>query len=149
MDGEVVDVEQDDSVIDCAGTWVETSGLGPCIGVAVVFGNRVSMIHQSNPYVSDGLKEFCEALDGLIPAAARASVHPIVAGGQLGEFQVEILRDRRYVLSKLNELGFGDPQVKWCPDDATHGIVVNTSTRTAELEVDMDDGRRLTERLVF
>ncbi|MFM0549804.1 hypothetical protein P0D69_02375 [Paraburkholderia sediminicola] len=141
MNEEHVNVEQGDSAYDCDSEWVETSGLGPCIGVAIVFNGHVSITHQHGAHANAGYDDFCKEINELVPAAARTSICPIVAGGQLGEDDPnEIMKDRNYVLSTISRLGFGSPQTLWCPDDAeSQTILINTVTKTALVEIDFED----------
>lgn len=137
-----MDVEQGLSVYGRDDEWIETSGLGPCIGVAIIFTDRVSMTHQSGSHASDEFDRFCEAVATIIPAPARSSIHPIVAGGQLSCEPMGVENDRAYVLSKLHALGFGKPQVRWCPENAqSNGIVINTQAKTVVVETYFEDDR--------
>lgn len=151
MTVEHIDVEQGDSAYDCDSEWVETSGLGPCIGVAIVFNGRVSITHQHGAHANVGYDDFCKKINKLVPAEARTLICPIVAGGQLGDDDPdEIIKDRNHVLSTISALGFGSPQVSWCPNDAqSQTILINTLTKTALVEIDFENASAREVKLKF
>lgn len=83
MNTEHVNVEEWSSVYDCGSEWAETSGLGPCIGVAIVFNARVSITHLPGAHANSEYDAFCNKSDELVPVVERASIRPIVARGNL------------------------------------------------------------------
>lgn len=147
MKSDDIDVPQGESVYDYDAEWVETSGLGPCIGVAIVFNGRVSVTHQHSAHSNLEYFRFCEEVAQHIPVSARASISPIVAGGQIcrddpEDDPDEIMKAREHVESTLSALGFDTLQICWCPDDAqSQTIVINTEKKKAAVEIDFWDDR--------
>src|ERR1700722_15903476 len=90
--GETVDVEQEDYVVDHIDAAVETSGLGPCMGVAIIDKNRVSLIHTAGACEASTFESFCDEVGRVIPPADRSSIRPIVAGGEDGDFPLDAKR---------------------------------------------------------
>jgi hypothetical protein len=132
--GETVDVEQEDYVVDDIDAAVETSGLGPCIGVAIIYKNRVSLIHTAGADEASTFGSFCDEVDRVIRPADRSSIQPIVAGGEDGDFPVDAERKRAHVIAKLQGMGFGGPQIMWCPPDHVQTIIVDCARKTATVE---------------
>lgn len=126
---DIRDVEQDSHEVDVECDILETTGLGPCIGVAVAYRGRLSLAHYPNGASNDFGGYFNE-LEILIPSPERASIRPVVAGG-LQEYALKnVLADRAYVLNKLTILGFGAPHVRWCtPQEDCHELELDAVAR--------------------
>lgn len=93
---------------------LHTFGLGPCVGIAVGYNNKVSMIHTPQPDFG-GAEQFFADLCDTIPPEARAAVRPILAGA-LTVFNREPdgqLRTRAWVEAEMARMGFGTPHVFW------------------------------------
>lgn len=145
-----MEVGQFESTYECDEQVVETQGLGPCIGVAIVFNNRVSMTHQSGPHATDELDGFLDEVCQRISFSDRQKIRPIVAGGLLPGGKISVGKDRKYVLSKLEEAGFGEPQIAWCPDNAeSQSIVIDTHLGTAIVETDYANSPTQRQSLQF
>ena len=132
--GETVDVEQEDCVVNDIDAEVETSGLGPCIGVAIIYKNRVSLIHTAGADEASTFDGFCDEVDQVIRREDRSSIQPIVAGGEYDDFPVDAERKRAHVIAKLQGMGFGSPQIVWCPPDHVQTITVDCTRKTATVE---------------
>ena len=59
-------------------------GYGPCIGVAIVWDKKGSLIHSSDPRMLCG-EDFFTSVDKLIPEQVRSQLNPVVFGGRLDE----------------------------------------------------------------
>ncbi|MEX3689308.1 hypothetical protein AB3X91_39800 [Paraburkholderia sp. BR14263] len=129
-----MDVGQEHYVVDHSDEVVETSGLGPCIGVAIIYQSQVSLIHTAGADEVPTFGDFCEAVDQVIPQEERSSINPIVAGGDDSELPEDAVRKREYVLAELQDMGFGLPQVIWCPRQHAQTILVDCIRKTATLE---------------
>lgn len=119
---------------------LDTCGIGPCIGIAVFFDGRGSLLHSPDPRITAGI-EFFAGLEGAIPALKRAEIRPVVCGGKLGKDirggAKEAKRVKQWVGEKLAQLGFGEPHFRWCPAnefaaqelsvDVTKGVVTVTT----------------------
>jgi hypothetical protein len=142
FDEDIREVEQQKHEVDISCDILATSGLGPCIGVAVVYEGRLSLAHYPNA-ASAEFDDFFDELKVAIPEIDRADIRPVVAGGKTDADLEDIAADREYVLQKLRDLGFGDPHVRWCSEqedchelelDAVDGAILITSQPTRRSE---------------
>lgn len=129
-----MDVEQDKYVVDQDEDVVETCGLGPCIGVAIIYQDRVSLIHTSGAIEVPDFRRFCEEVADVIPPEARAYIRPIVAGGEFEYPPEHSERKRDFVIATLQDMGFGSPQTEWCPKHHTQTIFVDCEGKEAVIE---------------
>jgi hypothetical protein len=139
---DIREVDQQTHQVDITCDILETKGLGPCIGVAVVYSRRLSLAHYPNAVASE-FEGFFDELAAAIPKGDRANVRPVVAGGKPDTGLEDGTADRQFVLQKLRDLGFGEPHVHWCTEqedchelelDAVDGAILVTSRPTDRFE---------------
>jgi hypothetical protein len=116
---EIVTVPMSDYAVDKACAVLCTDGLGPCIGIAVAYAGRFSLLHAPGPSVSTTGDEFVEALESAVPKAERAAIRPVIAGGKVSRgSKMAVMNERKWALRELRRLGFGVPREHWCPESA-------------------------------
>jgi hypothetical protein len=120
-------------------TELETLGLGPCIGLAIISEHRGFLLHSPDVIVEaeDTMIPFFRDVERFIPRALRSTIKPLFAGGLLDSD--EQLREAtyacRYTLrERLRGLGFGAPRMFWAQPDESHSIRLDLLKQEAELE---------------
>ena len=115
----IVNILMNEFAVDEACDVLSTDGLGPCIGIAVAYNGRFSLLHDPGPSMSTTADEFLEALESTVPRDKRAPIRPVVAGGKVSHgSKVAVMKERAWVLKELRRLGFGPPMEHWCPESA-------------------------------
>lgn len=125
-------------------THLETAGLGPCIGVAIISNGRGFLLHADDPF-DRATNDMFAALEKFIPAAKRAQIRPLLAGGVIeplfGNSEDDDIRNmtldhREEIKRRLREAGFGKPRYMWAEPLHTQAINLDLSGGFAELEAD-------------
>lgn len=115
----IVNIPMNEYAVDEACDMLCTDGLGPCIGIAVAYNGRFSLLHAPAPSMSTTGDEFFEALGSTVPKDGRASIRPVVAGGKVSQgSKVAVMKERAWARRELRRLGFGAPREHWCPESA-------------------------------
>jgi hypothetical protein len=130
---------------------METTGLGPCIGVAIIHAQYGFVLHSPDLIMeySSVTEPFFAALDARIPKSCRSGIVPVIAGGCLDtyigtaqdqEAHESTLASRAEVLKKLAEAGFSKPNVRWAEPHEIHSLFLDIEKRIIFREtVDMRD----------
>lgn len=140
-------VEQHDFGTALAPDSLETVGLGPCIGVGIIYRNRGFALHSPDLIVErDHVTDpFFLLLDRYIAQSERYTIRPVVAGGALEVYTEneddDELRDatrlcRREILRRLAAVGFGSPHTRWARPDQIHSLHLDLEKEVIELETD-------------
>jgi hypothetical protein len=132
----MVDLEMFDYEVD-SDEDLHTYGLGPCVGIAVGYNSRVSMLHSPQPDCG-GAEQFFADLCSAIPLEARATVRPILAGALstvLQKMPESLVRTRAWVESEMKQMGFGTPHVYWGSggDLACHNMTTDIAKGVVEI----------------
>lgn len=141
VDAEVIEVLQDYTEVANACDEIYTQGLGPCIGVAFAWRDRGYMFHGAGIHHNDEFEAFLDQVCDSLAASERSKIRPVVAGGNVtGGVEGDVLLSRQHCLTKLNEVGFGTPHERWCPDDSyqalhldVHNNIVRVCTETMNI----------------
>jgi hypothetical protein len=116
-------VGQGDYVLNTKGS-VVTTGLGPCIGVVVIYKRLVFMMHVHGAHASHTAEEFFAKMASSVPVKSRMGITPRLAGGcNLGKSS-EVLISRKWIRDQLKLLGFGKPNARWCPRNKVQSVEV-------------------------
>lgn len=114
-----VSVPMSECAVDVECDVLRTDGLGPCIGIAIAFQGRLSLLHAPGPSMSSNGDEFLNALEASIPSGDRSAIRPVLAGGKVSQgSKVAVMKERRWARKELRRLGFGAPREHWCPESA-------------------------------
>ncbi len=114
-----------------------TTGLGPCIGVAVICAYRGFVMHSPDIFVEyDTVTDpFFELLDTHIPRRSRPGVVPVIACGCLdvytGTPQDEEIHEctrkcRGEIVRRLLAAGFANPNVRWAAPNESASLLLIT-----------------------
>jgi hypothetical protein len=129
---------------------LETTGLGPCIGVAIIYANFGFALHSPDIiYERESVTDpFFMSLDAQIPNASRQDITPIIAGGSHvhtgtsrdQEVHKSTLASRAEILERLSGAGFAQPNVRWAGPHEIASLFVDTRKRIIFREtIDMRD----------
>lgn len=111
---------------------VESTGYGPCIGVAMIWNEKATVMHCNDPRMNTGPRFFADIANE-IPSSERCKITPVVFGGSLDQDDPavanETLSARQWVVSELNRMGFIATEEYWCPDveGASQDLIVLSS----------------------
>lgn len=140
-----VKIDQQEFGTATAPAEMETTGLGPCIGVAIVYRQRGFILHAAHVIIErEHLTDpFFRLLDTHIPPAERSTIAPVVAGGCLEsygtdedeELQEDTRECRRHIVERLAGAGFAEPRVRWGEPDDIHSIFLDLHKQVATLEI--------------
>lgn len=142
-------VEMDHSGSDRDGLILSTDGLGPCIGVAVGYKDRMFLLHTADPLGAPGdFEKFLALLDVAIPLEAKKHVRPVLAGGALEDYpfrKAEIHEDtsasRQHAFDSLKARGFGDPICFWGKNESEFGQTLRIDGTSRCIMVAPVDGK--------
>jgi hypothetical protein len=122
---------------------MESTGFGPCIGVAFVAAGGGALMHSNDPRMVAG-EEFLEAIESAVPIADRALISPVVFGGAPDEdvtISQETNASRQWICDKLVSLGFKAPKLHSCPtENSSQDVVVTPSDKRVTI-YPLIDGR--------
>jgi hypothetical protein len=111
---------------------MESTGCGPCIGVAFVAPGGGALMHSNDPRMVTG-EDFLASVDSSIPTAEREGISPVVFGGAPDEDQAttyETEAAHRWLCDELIALGFRKPTLFPCPTlDSSQDVFVSSSDK--------------------
>lgn len=125
-----MNVDQGDFGTAVAPEQLSTTGLGPCIGAALIYQQRGFVMHAQHAIIERETltNHFFTLLDQHIPAAARASVTPVLVGGSIEDDEpgeapgLRIADCRLEIVSRFADKGFAAPVIRWCGAHEIHSL---------------------------
>jgi hypothetical protein len=131
-----------------------SEGFGPCVGVAVINGNRGFLLHSANPYVPDGSKDkmsevdsFLKDLDKYLPCRAeRKKLKPLLFGAVIEKLFDDpkadapvhegILQSRQNIREILRTAGFETFREHWAKPNEMHSAYLYLDKKIAVLHIE-------------
>lgn len=121
-----------------------TEGLGPCIGLAVAFGNWAGIIHSSYPpYDLEDIGELLAEAKRVIPQTRLIELRPVLCGSDpacdddsIECYEDNVLRARSTIIEVLRSEGFGDPIIHWSEANETAAIFADLCSLRIKVEVE-------------
>ena len=116
---------------------IETTGLGPCIGVAIAYDKYGFILHSPDVIMEQEsvTDPFFALLDNKIPSSYRQLIIPVIAGGCVDtyggsaaedrEIQERILAARKGILRRLTEFGFYKTNYRWANPGESQSLCVD------------------------
>jgi hypothetical protein len=119
---------------------LETHGLGPCIGVAIIYKQRGFLLHSPHVIVEriSVVDPFLASLKTRIPERERRRIRPLLAGGSsqgiFGEKgDPEVLECRREIARLLVDIGFPNLREIWAGHFEVHDLYLDLTKQIIRL----------------
>lgn len=137
-----MNVEQGDFDTTVAPEDLHTTGLGPCIGAAVICNDRGFVMHAQHVLIEKETvtDRFFELLAQHIPEDKRRFIKPVLAGGSLeGDEANEdpdcsVAKCRSEIVRMFRDAGYGSPIVRWCEPHEIHSLHLDLTKGVVFLE---------------
>ena len=137
-----IDAGMDEYVNATAPDILGSGGLGPCISIGAIYGERGYMVHYIPLQRFDEvpcINEFFRALK--MEAKDKSKLKIYVAGGQIVSEQEDedkileyLVQGRQTVLDKITEQGYKIGGLRWCPVGVGQVLTLNLSKGRAIYE---------------